>query len=137
MTGTFAFIAMATPLLVFVLPVLAVAGAYFLRFYLATSKVFAVPLSNSAERVHTIFSNSENSNSDPNLRFVSLHQVHEIFLTWLSAIPTIRDHSFWTYHREGVAHRPFSERRTPLLSTNPKESSTTASQAAGRYPSLN
>jgi hypothetical protein len=79
MTGTFVFIAMATPLLAFVLPVLAVGGAYFLRFYLATSKVCAVPLSDSAERAPTIFSNSEDSNSDPNLRFVSLNQAHEIF----------------------------------------------------------
>lgn len=37
--GTFVFIAMATPLLAFALPFLAVFGSYFLKFYLATSKV--------------------------------------------------------------------------------------------------
>jgi hypothetical protein len=39
MIGTFVFIAMATPLLAFALPFLAVFGGYFLKFYLATSKV--------------------------------------------------------------------------------------------------
>ncbi|KAJ7224728.1 P-loop containing nucleoside triphosphate hydrolase protein [Mycena haematopus] len=38
MVGTFVFITMATPLLGFALPFLAVFGTYFLRFYLATSK---------------------------------------------------------------------------------------------------
>jgi hypothetical protein len=79
MTGTFVFIAIATPMLAFVLPVLTLGGAYFLRFYLATSKACAVPLSDSAERAHTISSNSEDSNSDPNLRFVSWNQCMRFF----------------------------------------------------------
>ncbi|KAJ7448600.1 P-loop containing nucleoside triphosphate hydrolase protein [Mycena galericulata] len=42
MAGTFVFIAMATPLLAFVIPLLVVGGAYFLRFYLATSKLYTL-----------------------------------------------------------------------------------------------
>ncbi|KAJ7880551.1 ABC transporter type 1, transmembrane domain-containing protein [Mycena olivaceomarginata] len=87
MTGTFVFIAIATPMLAFVLPVLTLGGAYFLRFYLATSKACAVPLSDSAERAHTISSNSEDSNSDPNLRLYTL------FGTTVSGLITVRAYS--------------------------------------------
>ncbi|KAJ7710388.1 P-loop containing nucleoside triphosphate hydrolase protein [Mycena rosella] len=55
MTGTFVFIAMATPLLTFVLPVLAVGGAYFLRFYLATSKQFRRLELGSKSPLYTLF----------------------------------------------------------------------------------
>ncbi|KAJ7110721.1 P-loop containing nucleoside triphosphate hydrolase protein [Mycena crocata] len=40
MVGTFVFIAIATPALAFAIPFLVVGGAYFLRFYLSTSKQF-------------------------------------------------------------------------------------------------
>ncbi|KAF8195279.1 P-loop containing nucleoside triphosphate hydrolase protein [Mycena galopus ATCC 62051] len=55
MTGTFVFIAMATPLLGFVLPVLAVGSAYFLRFYLATSKQFRRLELGSKSPLYTLF----------------------------------------------------------------------------------
>ncbi|KAJ6617219.1 P-loop containing nucleoside triphosphate hydrolase protein [Mycena sp. CBHHK59/15] len=55
MTGTFVFIAMATPLLAFVLPVLAVGGAYFLRFYLATSKQLRRLELGSKSPLYTLF----------------------------------------------------------------------------------
>ncbi|KAJ7924025.1 P-loop containing nucleoside triphosphate hydrolase protein [Mycena leptocephala] len=54
-TCTFVFIAMATPLLAFVLPVLAVGGAYFLRFYLATSKQFRRLELGSKSPLYTLF----------------------------------------------------------------------------------
>ncbi|KAF7339150.1 hypothetical protein MVEN_01992000 [Mycena venus] len=54
-TGTFVFIAMATPLLAFVLPVLVLGGAYFLRFYLATSKQFRRLELGSKSPLYTLF----------------------------------------------------------------------------------
>ncbi|KAF7339144.1 hypothetical protein MVEN_01991300 [Mycena venus] len=55
MTGTFVFITMATPLLAFVLPVLVLGGAYFLRFYLATSKQFRRLELGSKSPLYTLF----------------------------------------------------------------------------------
>ncbi|KAJ7216700.1 P-loop containing nucleoside triphosphate hydrolase protein [Mycena rebaudengoi] len=55
MLGTFVFIAIATPLLVFALPFLLVLGAYFLRFYLATSKQFRRLESASKSPLYTLF----------------------------------------------------------------------------------
>ncbi|KAK7018259.1 P-loop containing nucleoside triphosphate hydrolase protein [Favolaschia claudopus] len=53
--GTFAFIAIATPLLVFALPFLAVIAIIFLRFYLATSKQFRRLESASKTPLYTLF----------------------------------------------------------------------------------
>ncbi|KAF8145129.1 P-loop containing nucleoside triphosphate hydrolase protein [Mycena galopus ATCC 62051] len=55
MLGTFVFITMATPLLVFALPLLAFIGVYFLRFYLATSKQFRRLESASKSPLYTLF----------------------------------------------------------------------------------
>ncbi|KAJ7827389.1 P-loop containing nucleoside triphosphate hydrolase protein [Mycena leptocephala] len=55
MIGTFVFIAMATPLLAFALPFLAVFGGYFLKFYLATSKQFRRLESASKSPLYTLF----------------------------------------------------------------------------------
>ncbi|KAJ7827386.1 P-loop containing nucleoside triphosphate hydrolase protein [Mycena leptocephala] len=55
MLGTFVFIAMATPLLAFALPFLAVFGGYFLNFYLATSKQFRRLESASKSPLYTLF----------------------------------------------------------------------------------
>ncbi|KAF8184562.1 hypothetical protein K438DRAFT_2020317 [Mycena galopus ATCC 62051] len=55
MSGTFVLISLATPLLGFALPVLTVLGAYFLRFYLATSKQFRRLESASKSPLYTIF----------------------------------------------------------------------------------
>ncbi|KAJ7164480.1 hypothetical protein C8R46DRAFT_313109 [Mycena filopes] len=53
--GTFVFIALATPLLAFALPFLLVIGAYFLKFYLATSKQFRRLESASKSPLYTLF----------------------------------------------------------------------------------
>ncbi|KAJ7163527.1 P-loop containing nucleoside triphosphate hydrolase protein [Mycena crocata] len=53
--GTFAFITIATPLLVVALPVLAVGGAYLLRFYLASSKQFRRLELGSRSPLYTLF----------------------------------------------------------------------------------
>ncbi|KAJ6550467.1 P-loop containing nucleoside triphosphate hydrolase protein [Mycena vulgaris] len=55
MLGTFVFITMATPLLVFALPFLAFIGVYFLRFYLATSKQLRRLESASKSPLYTLF----------------------------------------------------------------------------------
>jgi hypothetical protein len=72
--GTFVFITIATPLLAFALPILAVLGFYALRFYLMTSKVCT-----SSATVwlisHEIFSNSADLNSRRSLLFVVLGPV--------------------------------------------------------------
>ncbi|KAJ7759637.1 P-loop containing nucleoside triphosphate hydrolase protein [Mycena metata] len=54
-TGAFVFIALATPLLAFALPVLVIAGAYFLKFYLATSKQLRRLESASKSPLYTLF----------------------------------------------------------------------------------
>ncbi|KAJ7215431.1 P-loop containing nucleoside triphosphate hydrolase protein [Mycena pura] len=53
--GSFVFIVMATPLLVFSLPFLAILVAYFLRYYLATSKQFRRLESASKSPLYTLF----------------------------------------------------------------------------------
>ncbi|KAJ6527171.1 P-loop containing nucleoside triphosphate hydrolase protein [Mycena capillaripes] len=53
--GAFVFIAVATPLLAFALPPLIVLGAYFLKFYLATSKQFRRLESASKSPLYTLF----------------------------------------------------------------------------------
>ncbi|KAF7360909.1 hypothetical protein MSAN_01120800 [Mycena sanguinolenta] len=53
--GTFVFIIIATPLLAFALPFLVVFGAYFLRFYLATSKQFRRLELASKSPLYTLF----------------------------------------------------------------------------------
>ncbi|KAJ6524323.1 P-loop containing nucleoside triphosphate hydrolase protein [Mycena capillaripes] len=53
--GTFAFIAIATPLLAVALPILAILGAYFLKFYLATSKQFRRLELASKSPLYTLF----------------------------------------------------------------------------------
>ncbi|KAF8171015.1 P-loop containing nucleoside triphosphate hydrolase protein [Mycena galopus ATCC 62051] len=55
MSGTFAFIIMATPLLAFAFPFLVVLGTYFMRFYLATSKQFRRLESESKSPLYTLF----------------------------------------------------------------------------------
>ncbi|KAF7338983.1 hypothetical protein MVEN_01974500 [Mycena venus] len=55
MVGTFVFITIATPLLAFALPFLIVLGAYFLRFYLATSKQFRRLELASKSPLYTLF----------------------------------------------------------------------------------
>ncbi|KAJ6522258.1 P-loop containing nucleoside triphosphate hydrolase protein [Mycena capillaripes] len=55
MLGTFVFITMATPLLVFAFPFLAFIGVYFLRFYLAASKQFRRLESASKSPLYTLF----------------------------------------------------------------------------------
>ncbi|KAF7360011.1 hypothetical protein MVEN_00728700 [Mycena venus] len=55
MLGTFVFITIATPLLALALPFLLVLGAYFLRFYLATSKQFRRLESASKSPLYTLF----------------------------------------------------------------------------------
>ncbi|KAJ7359935.1 P-loop containing nucleoside triphosphate hydrolase protein [Mycena albidolilacea] len=55
MSGTFAFITIATPLLVFALPFLAVFATYFLKFYLATSKQFQRLEAESKSPLYTLF----------------------------------------------------------------------------------
>ncbi|KAJ7837907.1 P-loop containing nucleoside triphosphate hydrolase protein [Mycena leptocephala] len=53
--GTFVFITMATPLVGFALPVLAIFGGYFVKFYLATSKQFRRLESASKSPLLTLF----------------------------------------------------------------------------------
>ncbi|KAJ7854654.1 hypothetical protein B0H13DRAFT_2358376 [Mycena leptocephala] len=53
--GTFVFITLATPLLAFALPVLAIFGWYLLRFYLATSKQLGRIESASESPLYTLF----------------------------------------------------------------------------------
>ncbi|KAJ7747833.1 P-loop containing nucleoside triphosphate hydrolase protein [Mycena metata] len=53
--GTFVFILLAAPLLAFALPVLLIGGAYFLKFYLATSKQFRRLESASKSPLYTLF----------------------------------------------------------------------------------
>ncbi|KAJ6476003.1 P-loop containing nucleoside triphosphate hydrolase protein [Mycena vitilis] len=53
--GTFVFIVMATPLLSFATPPMLVLGAYFLRFYLSTSKQFRRLESASKSPLYTLF----------------------------------------------------------------------------------
>ncbi|KAJ7454282.1 P-loop containing nucleoside triphosphate hydrolase protein [Mycena galericulata] len=53
--GTFVFIALATPLLAFALPVLGVLGFYALRFYLVTSKQFRRLELGSKSPLYTLF----------------------------------------------------------------------------------
>ncbi|KAJ7465565.1 P-loop containing nucleoside triphosphate hydrolase protein [Mycena latifolia] len=53
--GTFVFITMATPLLVFALPPLVVFGVYLLKFYLATSKQFRRLEAASKSPLYTLF----------------------------------------------------------------------------------
>ncbi|KAF7344045.1 hypothetical protein MVEN_01694000 [Mycena venus] len=53
--GTFIFITMATPLLVFALPPLVVFGVYLLKFYLATSKQFRRLEAASKSPLYTLF----------------------------------------------------------------------------------
>ncbi|KAJ6526464.1 P-loop containing nucleoside triphosphate hydrolase protein [Mycena capillaripes] len=53
--GTCVFVTMATPLLGFALPFLAVFGVYFLKFYLATSKQFRRLESASKSPLYTLF----------------------------------------------------------------------------------
>ncbi|KAJ7031461.1 P-loop containing nucleoside triphosphate hydrolase protein [Mycena alexandri] len=53
--GTFVFITLAAPLLAFALPVLIIGGAYFLKFYLATSKQFRRLESASKSPLYTLF----------------------------------------------------------------------------------
>ncbi|KAJ6535718.1 P-loop containing nucleoside triphosphate hydrolase protein [Mycena capillaripes] len=53
--GTFVFISMAAPWIAIALPPLAVLGAYFLRFYLATSKQFRRLESASKSPLYTLF----------------------------------------------------------------------------------
>ncbi|KAJ7676688.1 P-loop containing nucleoside triphosphate hydrolase protein [Mycena polygramma] len=55
MVGTFVFIVMATPLLGFAIPPLVVLGAYFLKFYLSTSKQFRRLESASKSPLYTLF----------------------------------------------------------------------------------
>ncbi|KAJ6476005.1 P-loop containing nucleoside triphosphate hydrolase protein [Mycena vitilis] len=55
MMGTFVFIVMATPLLGFAIPPLLVLGAYFLKFYLSTSKQFRRLESASKSPLYTLF----------------------------------------------------------------------------------
>ncbi|KAJ7720516.1 hypothetical protein B0H16DRAFT_1896820 [Mycena metata] len=53
--GTFVFIALAAPMLAFALPVFVIGGAYFLKFYLATSKQFRRLESASKSPLYTLF----------------------------------------------------------------------------------
>ncbi|KAF7334709.1 hypothetical protein MVEN_02301600 [Mycena venus] len=53
--GTFVFVAIATPLLAFALPFLAIFCVYFLRFYLSTSKQFRRLESASKSPLYTLF----------------------------------------------------------------------------------
>ncbi|KAJ7747845.1 P-loop containing nucleoside triphosphate hydrolase protein [Mycena metata] len=53
--GTFVFIVLAAPLLGFAIPVLLIGGAYFLKFYLATSKQFRRLESASKSPLYTLF----------------------------------------------------------------------------------
>ncbi|KAF8205875.1 hypothetical protein K438DRAFT_1963648 [Mycena galopus ATCC 62051] len=55
MAGSFVFITMATPLLAFALPFLAIFGAWFLQFYLATSKQFRRLELASKSPLYTLF----------------------------------------------------------------------------------
>jgi ABC-type multidrug transport system fused ATPase/permease subunit len=68
--GTFVFIMMATPWVAVILPFLAVLGVYFVKFYLATSKVYLSP----SDTIHISdrFSNSADSNPPRSLPYVSM-----------------------------------------------------------------
>ncbi|KAJ7737650.1 P-loop containing nucleoside triphosphate hydrolase protein [Mycena olivaceomarginata] len=83
MSGTFAFITIAAPLLAFALPFLSVFATYFLKFYLATSKVYL-----SSSRVLSLTLEAE-----------SKSPLYTLFGTTISGLVTVRAFRAQTFFR--------------------------------------